>query len=259
MHALLVLRRPKILHLKSERSRHFKPEFIMNATRSIVLLLVIATTITSCTGERMLLRKGERILFFGDSITELGVQPKGYVALFKEELNTRYPDLGIEIVGAGISGNKVRDLEKRIAKDVIEKKPTIVVIYIGINDVWHWAMANQKGTTKEEFESGLREIVARISYSGAAVVLCTPTVIGEIPDSTVGQNPMLDEYCAISRKIASGTGIRLCDLHKAFDTYLLVHNPDKKEKGILTTDGVHLNDAGNRLVADEMLRFFEER
>ena len=259
MQALPDLRPHEFHLLKPGRSNYFPLEFIMKTTRSLLMLLVIAATMTSCTGERMLLRKGERILFLGDSITELGMNPNGYVALLREELSARNPEVGIEIIGAGISGNKVTDLEKRLGKDVIERHPTIVVIYIGINDVWHWALANHKGTTKEEFERLLREIVARIQYSGAEVVLCTPSVIGEKSDGTNPQDPLLEEYCAISRKIASDQGIRLCDLRKAFIAYLTAHNRENSEKSVLTTDGVHLNNAGNRLVADEMLRFLGGR
>ena len=259
MHALLVLCLRERHPLKPERPNHFQSEFIMKTTRSLLMLLVIAATLTSCTGERMSLRKGERILFLGDSITEQGVKPNGYVTLLREQFRTRYPDLGIEIIGAGISGNKVTDLEKRLAKDVIEKKPTIVVIYIGINDVWHWALAGHSGTTKEEFERILREIIARIRYSGAEVVLCTPSVIGEKFDGTNSQDPLLEQYCVIDRKIAFDQGIRLCDLRKAFIAYLTVHNKENSEKNFLTTDGVHLNDAGNKLVADEMVRFLGGR
>jgi isoamyl acetate esterase len=225
----------------------------------MLLLLVIAAIMTSCTGERMSLRHGERILFLGDSITELGVKPKGYVALLREQLTTRYPDLGIEIIGAGISGNKVSDLHHRLIKDVLERKPTIVVIYIGINDVWHWALLNHKGTTRVEFERLLREIIARVQYAGAEVVLCTPSVIGEKFDGTNPQDPMLEVYCEISRKIAASQGVRLCDLRKAFITYLAIHNKENHEKNVLTTDGVHLNDAGNRLVADEVMKFLGEQ
>ena len=231
----------------------------MKSTWSVLLLLVLAATMTSCTGERMLLRKGERILFLGDSITEQGVEPNGYVALLRHDLTARYPGLELDIIGAGISGNKVTDLENRLSKDVIEKKPTIVVIYIGINDVWHWALENHQGTTEAEFERRLREIIARIQYSGSEVVLCTPSVIGEKFDGSNPQDPVLEQYCAISRKIALDRGIRLCDLRKAFLTYLTVHNKENNEKNVLTTDGVHLNDAGNRLVADEILRFLGEQ
>jgi len=228
----------------------------MRYFRSFVLLLATAASLASCTGERMIMRKGERIIFFGDSITEQGVKPNGYVTIVGGDLKTRYQDLGIEIIGAGVSGNKVPDLQKRLSRDVIERKPTTVVIYIGINDVWHWNLNDIKGTTKEEFEGGLREIIARIQYSGAEVVLCTPTVIGERRDSSNAQDAMLNEYSAISRNVAKDRGIRLCDLHTAFVAYLAEHNVENKEAGILTMDGVHLNDEGNKLVAKELLRFF---
>ncbi len=68
---------------------------------------------------------------------------------------------------------------------------------------------------------------------------------------------MLEVYSEISRKVASDLGVRLCDLRKAFIAYLTAHNKENREKDVLTTDGVHLNDAGNRLVADELLRFLE--
>src|ERR1051326_3393512 len=57
------------------------------------------------------LQKGERIVFLGDSITQAGAGAGGYVALAKEELAKKYPDRGIEVIGAGISGNRVPDLE----------------------------------------------------------------------------------------------------------------------------------------------------
>jgi lysophospholipase L1-like esterase len=64
---------------------------------------------------------------------------------------------------------------------------------------------------------------------------------------------MLDEYSDISRRLARESGSELCDLRKAFVQYISTNNPENKEKGILTTDRVHLNDAGNRLVANEIL------
>ena len=219
-------------------------------------VIIIVATLSGCTGEKMTLRQGDRIIFLGDSITELGVKPNGYVSLIREELIARYPDLGIEVIGAGISGNKVADLQNRLVRDVLQKKPTGVVIYIGINDVWHWNLKNLKGTTTEQFESGLREIIARIQYSGSGVILCTPTVIGEKRDSSNAQDPMLKEYSQISRKIAKDLNVQLCDLQKSFQDYLAAHNAENKEKGILTTDGVHLNDEGNKLVAKELLKYF---
>lgn len=197
------------------------------------------------------LKKGDRIVFLGDSITAGGVREKGYVTLVGQAIARQHPDLGIEIIGAGISGNKVPDCQKRLQRDVLEKKPTVVLIYIGINDVWHWN--RNVGTKKEDFETGLVDLIKRSQDAGARVVLCTPSVIGEKTDGSNQFDKMLDEYSAVSRKVAEQTKAGLLDLRQKFLTRLKEINKANQEKNILTTDGVHLNDAGNRFVADCVL------
>ena len=224
--------------------------------RTRYLLAFAATALASPTlaaDEPPPLKKGEKIVFLGDSITAAGVSPKGYVTLIKNALTEHHKDLGIQVIGAGISGNKVPDLQKRLNKDVLAKKPSLVVIYIGINDVWHGETDPAKGTPKDKYEAGLKEIIGKIKDSGARVVLCTPTVIGEKKAGANKLDAKLDEYAEMSRKVAKDTGAQLCDLRKAFVEYLAKHNPDNKEKGVLTGDRVHLNDTGNKLVADTIL------
>lgn len=203
------------------------------------------------------LKKDDRIVFFGDSITQAGVKPQGYVTVLTAAIKAAHPDLGIETFGAGVSGNKVPNLQARLEKDVIAKKPTLVFIYIGINDVWHWKMDKEGkllggGTTKEIFESGLKDIIAKINAAGARVILCTPSVIGEKNDGSNERDAMLEEYSVISRKVATDTGSQLVDLRKAFIDHLKANNADNAPKGILTGDGVHLNPKGNAFVAAEM-------
>jgi lysophospholipase L1-like esterase len=216
-------------------------------------LLILPATARTADKDAPPLKKGERILFLGDSITQAGVGKNGYVTLIKSRLAETHKDLEIEIIGAGISGNKVPDLQKRLEKDVIAKKPTLVVIYIGINDVWHGEKDPARGTSKEKFEAGLAEIIRKIKEAGARVVLCTPSVIGEKKSGTNPLDKQLDEYSDISRKVAKETGAQMCDLRKAFVENLEKNNPDDKERGILTGDRVHLNEAGNKLVAETIL------
>ena len=200
-----------------------------------------------------------RIVFLGDSITQAGVQPGGYISLLREALRSAALAGDFELLGAGISGNKVPDLQKRLETDVLAKKPDLVFIYIGINDVWHWTHPcckdKQGGTTKENFEAGLKDIISRIKARGAKVVLCTPTVIGEKTNGTNPQDKMLDEYAAISRKVEQEQGLVLCDLRKAFTNYLNVQNKEDKSQGILTFDEVHLNAAGNAFLALQMMPY----
>lgn len=221
---------------------------------------LIATAIIACfslpasAADRKPLAKGERIVFLGDSITQAGVGPKGYVTLIKDELNARQKDLGIEVIGAGISGNKVPDIQGRLDRDVLSKKPTIVVIYIGINDVWHGEKDPARGTSPDRYAEGLHDVIRRCEQAGARVILCTPTVIGEKRSGGNSLDAKLDQYAGISRKVAAEEDVQLCDLRKAFVDYLDKKNADDSEKGVLTGDRVHLNDAGNRLVADTILK-----
>lgn len=204
------------------------------------------------------LKAGDRIVFLGDSITAAGNNGKGYINLIRAHLAEKKPDLKIESIGAGISGNKVPDLQRRLEKDVVAKMPTLVVIYIGINDVWHGEKDPKRGTSPEVFEAGLNEIIDKLQKVGSKVVLCTPTVIGE---KNAGANPLdakLDQYADISRKVAREQNIPLCDLRKAFVDHLASNNAKNADRGVLTGDRVHLNEAGNRLVADTMLKTLGE-
>jgi lysophospholipase L1-like esterase len=222
------------------------------ALQSLVLLLLVA-----CQSARVDLQPSDRIIFFGDSITELGDRPGGYVSLVRDTLNTRHPDLDIEIIGAGINGNKVPDLQERLPADVLAKQPTTVFIYIGVNDVWHSTMS-WGGTPRDRYAEGLRSILNRIASSGAQALLCTPSVIGERYDGTNPLDTMLDEYAGISRSVARELKVPVLDLRKIFLKYLQTHNQDNAESGVLTTDGVHLNEEGNRLVARAVLKSLGE-
>src|ERR1700730_16842258 len=132
---------------------------------TLVLSALFAAPALAADDPAIKLQKDEKIVFLGDSITQLGAGPKGYITLVKNAMAKNHKDLDVQIVNAGISGNKVPDLEKRLKKDVLDKKPTLVVIYIGINDVWHGEDEPAKGTTKDKFEAGLLEIIGKIKDS----------------------------------------------------------------------------------------------
>jgi lysophospholipase L1-like esterase len=204
------------------------------------------------------LKKGDRLVFLGDSITEGGAAPGGYIRLIEAQLQKKHKDLDLKVIGAGISGNKVPDLQRRLQRDVLAKKPTIVLIYIGINDVWHGENDPARGTSPEAYVAGLKEIIGKCQKAGARVILCTPSVIGEKADGSNKLDALLDKYAELSRKVAKEAGVKVCDLRKAFLEHLKTANPDKKRTGILTSDGVHLNPAGNKFVAEVMLKSLGE-
>jgi lysophospholipase L1-like esterase len=235
------------------RPRHFI------ASAATVLAALGLLSLAPAGEQPVKLKKGERIIFLGDSITQGGASsPQGYVNLVKKALKEKRGDLDIEVIGAGISGNKVPDLQRRLERDVIARKPTLVVIYIGINDVWHGERDPARGTSEEKYREGLEEIIGKIKKAGARVLLCTPSVIGEKKAGANSLDAKLDAYSDISRKVAKALQVPLCDLRKAFVNHLREHNAENKERGVLTTDRVHLNAAGNRFVADQILKCLGE-
>lgn len=195
--------------------------------------------------------KKTKVVFFGDSITQAGVGPTGYITKLDSLIKLKGLGNDYELVGAGISANKVYDLYLRLETDVLEKNPDMVIIYVGINDVWHKASSGT-GTDPDKFEKFYRAIIKKLTDRNIKVIVCTPSVIGERNDYSNQQDGDLNKYSNIIRKMAKDLSLPVCDLRKDFITYLQANNPTNAEKGILTTDRVHLNDAGNLFVANEM-------
>lgn len=192
-----------------------------------------------------------RIVFFGDSITQAGVGKTGYITKMAEMIGTLGLASKYELIGAGIGGNKIYDLYLRHEEDVIAKKPNIVIIYVGINDVWH-KTTSRTGTDADKFERFYNALIKRLQKANIQVVICTPTVIGEKYDATNENDGDLNAYSNIIRKIASDNQCKLIDLRKAFLTYEEKNNIENKASGILTTDRVHLTEAGNQFLAETM-------
>ncbi|HRI58359.1 MAG TPA: GDSL-type esterase/lipase family protein, partial [Saprospiraceae bacterium] len=96
------------------------------------------------------MNKTTRVVFFGDSITQAGVTPGGYITKMREMLATEGKDTSYTLIGSGIGGNKIYDLYLRFEKDVLPQKPDVVVIYVGVNDIWHKRLYGT-GTDAEKF------------------------------------------------------------------------------------------------------------
>src|SRR5687768_7002218 len=124
---------------------------------NLLLFDCVAQEQTDPASRQVELKKGDRIIFFGDSLTALAIadpnvpEGKGYVPVVRAALKDRKVD--VDAVATG--GHKVTDLLKRVDQDVLTKKPTIVVIQIGVNDA-------STGVTPELFRSQLTELIDKL-------------------------------------------------------------------------------------------------
>lgn len=190
----------------------------------------------------------KKIIFFGDSITEQGAKQGGYIRHLDSIIERKIHSKNYDLLGSGIGGNKVYDLYLRMEEDVLAKKPDVVVIWVGVNDVWHKRSLGT-GTDADKFEKFYTAIIRKLKEKNILVYLCTPGVIGEKNDSTNELDGDLNKYAAMIRNLAKKNECGLIDFRKTFSEVIKEFNPENKDRGILTTDGVHLNTKGNQLVA----------
>lgn len=213
---------------------------------SLVMILAVISAFS--------FQQKKKVIFFGDSITQAGVGTTGYITVLQQMLAASGRDKNFELIGAGIGGNKVYDLYLRLEDDVLSKKPDLVFIYVGINDVWH-KKSFGTGTDPDKFEKFYNKIIDKLKAAGAKVVICTPTVIGEKKDFVNELDGDLNKYAEIIRGIAKNKNVELIDLRKAAVAYIYAHNPENKAKDVLTKDGVHMNETGDKFLADQFLSF----
>jgi lysophospholipase L1-like esterase len=205
-----------------------------------------------------------KIVIVGDSITEGGKYPGGYVWLLERYLSALYPNRKIKIVNAGISGNKAADMQARFQKDAIDQKPDLVMINVGVNDVWHAFFNFPKnqffpqgnlptGVPLAEYRDKITQMVLAAKAAGIRVVLLSPTPIGEILDGP--ENRRLQEYIAAMREIALQNQCLFIDLNAPFREVIGTYQKHAgKTLNLLAGDGVHPNPSGNRIIAFTILR-----
>jgi lysophospholipase L1-like esterase len=222
----------------------------------VLSLLILAQGVRAAeddpAAKTVALKKGDKVIFFGDSLTALAVKDrrvpegKGYVPLVRAALK----DKGVEVGAVATGGHKVTDLLKRVDRDVIAKKPTVVVIQIGVNDV-------SAGVTPKMFKAQLEELIDKLHKGGAQVVQCSCTCRREGYDPASTLDRKLDALAEVARTIAREKKLPLVDLRSAFIDYWKKHNAGNKPNGVLTYDGNHWNETGHKFVAEQMLKKFK--
>ena len=139
----------------------------------------------------MLFENGDRIVFAGDSVTDMGsANPvgeglfeslgNGYVREIENLLTAWYPELNIRITNSGISGNTSRDLAARFDRDVVDLKPDWVSICIGINDVWRQfdvPAIPEVAVMPQEYESNMEEMILKIKDKVKGIFIISPYYI----------------------------------------------------------------------------------
>jgi len=216
-------------------------------------MTVVAALMTGSLGAiqaraaEVVVKEGQKIAFLGDSITAAGARPDGYVKLVIRGLEAN--GIKTTAVPAGISGHKSNQMLARLERDVLAKKPDWMTLSCGVNDVWHGA----RGVPLDQYQENITKIVTQCQAAGVKVMILTSTMIGE--DASNANNQKLAAYNAFLRKLAKEKNCLLADLNAAMQAELAKAGPNRKDK-MLTRDGVHMNAAGNQMMAAGVLKAF---
>ncbi len=200
----------------------------------------------------MLIQNGMTVLFQGDSITDCGRMEDvkgmgmGYPMRIASEFTARYPQLKINFLNRGISGNRVKDLELRWDADCIALKPDVLSILIGINDVWRRYDAND-ATTVEAYKSCYYNILERASAINTKLIICEPFVL-PYPNDRIAWREDLDPKIQATRELARDFGAIYIPLDGLFAA-AATQQPSR----VWSADGVHPTQSGHALIANAWL------
>jgi lysophospholipase L1-like esterase len=169
------------------------------------------------------------------------------------------------VINAGIGDTTTLQAVGRLDHDVQRYHPDLVVVQFGINDSW---IDVDQGKTKprlsrSQYRRNLRTIIRRLKGDGALIVLMTPNpmrwgdpfyikAFTEHPglldvSKERGIDQLLDLYAEDVRAVAISESVALVDIFAAFEQYDTVAGQSVNDI-LLAGDGIHPNQAGQRLV-----------
>ena len=202
----------------------------------------------------MLIYPGDTVLFTGDSITDCGRARDdakslgfGYAAFIAAQLQLLVASPDLQILNRGISGNRARDLLGRADADLLDLRPTVVSILIGINDTWR-RYDSRDATTAAAFEKDYRALLEQMREKlDVRIILLEPFLL-HVPDDRHAWREDLNPKIDVVRKLASEFATELIALDGVF-----ARAATRAPAAYWAADGVHPTAAGHALIADAWL------
>ena len=242
--------------VKRNETTTMRPIFTLFIVVGIVIMTIAVAHAQTSAEAPAALKDVNKIVCLGDSITQGGDGPGGYVGLVRKYLSTLYP--GIEVINSGISGNKSDDMLARFDRDVIAHKPDMMTISVGVNDVWHGFYDNHplgdgpRGVPLETYRKNVETMLEKAKAANIKVVILSTTVINE--DLKNHENAKIAGYNAALRDIARANGLLFIDFQKPFQALIKTYRETTGARdNLLTVDGVHMNVEGNKVMAHTIL------
>ncbi len=203
--------------------------------------------------EKIILKKDSKILFLGDSITDVKFNyrnrfsikgKKVYALQLKKRFKSYSKDIKVEI--KGIASNRTYHVYDRLTKDCIDLKPDVIIMLIGVNDAWENYVPQNYPPLLRPMEPHIREIYRRIRQElpNTQVLYLMPFMIDAVQEK-LPFHKTLDEFRQVLKDIAEENGALVLDLQQIF-----YDEQEKTEPCKLAIDGIHPTNLGHKVMAD---------
>lgn len=209
------------------------------------------------------------ILFQGDSITDCGRKREditstgmGYMHMVKGQLGCEYPG-AYEFINKGISGNRIVDVYARIKADIINLKPDIMSILIGVNDVWHELGGDHNGVAVEKFEKIYDMMISEIleALPDIKIMIMEPFILEGIKTAATEEEPGRWNYfkaevplrAEAAKRIAKKYNLPYIALQEKFDEACL-----QAPAAYWLRDGVHPTAMGHWIIKNQWMEAFKK-
>jgi lysophospholipase L1-like esterase len=204
------------------------------------------------------LHDGDRVVFYGDSITDQRL----YTTFVETYIITRFPGMNVSFVHSGWGGDRVTGggggpIDRRLARDVLAYKPTVVTVMLGMNDASYQPF---KQPIFDVYARGYQHLVESLKSNlpGVRITLIVPSPFDDVtrkPTFEGGYNQVLIRYGEFVRSLASKEGATVADLNTTVVAALKkAHEIDPTRAQELIRDRVHPGPGGQLLMAEALLK-----
>jgi lysophospholipase L1-like esterase len=218
----------------------------------IVVLALLAMSAPRLSGQEIALHEGDRVVFYGDSITAQRL----YTRFMEDFILTRYPQMHVTFWNAGIPGDTVYggytgDMPARLKRDVLPHQPTVITIMLGMNDGYYMPF-NQKYL--DVYKEGYRKLLDALQTGAptARVTLISPTPYDEVTHSTefASYNQVISRHSAFVKELAASSHFGFSDFNQV-ETILLGDGKQKNTSlaALLIPDRIHPAEASHWVLA----------
>ena len=210
--------------------------------------------------EKILISKGSKILFIGDSITDVKfnrrkrftIKGKNVYALQLKKRFKKY-SRNIKVEIKGVASNRTYHVYDRLTSDCINLKPDVIIMLIGVNDAWENYVPEKYPPLLRPMEPHIREIYRRIrtELPNTQILYLMPFLIDAVEEK-FPYHKTLDEFREVLKRIALENGATVLDLQEVFYQAQKSIEPEK-----LAVDGIHPTNLGHKVMADAIEKVLE--